>query len=120
MYEGNGWNSIRPRSTLAFSRQASLPRSEYAVENHFLGLPDQRHGDGEWSQAENQLQGHPDVLEPEQGLEAEMRGQVKNLRQRNHYRRKNHPADDQPAVERCEVTGLLAQGFIRQHGSKLP
>jgi len=98
----------------------SIPVAEDAVEDDFLGLPDEGHGDGERGEAEEQQEGGLHMLRPEEESGAEINGQIDPLRQGDQSGDDRQPGDDEPAVERGELPRFLPQGFIGQHQAELP
>src|SRR5882762_4742941 len=53
------------RIFVAVSYGFLTPRVEHAGKDDFLGLPDQRHGHGEWQQGDNQDQAEAKTFEQE-------------------------------------------------------
>ncbi len=59
------------------------------------------------------------MLQPRQQVRVDSRRQINQLRNKNRGDQKNEPRDEQPAVERGELTRFLSQSFVRQHRAEL-
>ena len=94
--------------------QKVLARTEHRVEDDLLGFPEERHRHRERQQDEKNEQQVAEPARPDEQL-ADRQRRMRRLGEPDESHGKKQQRDEQPAVERGELAGFLAQGFVRQH-----
>src|SRR5690348_9855149 len=95
-----------------------MAHAKNAVEDDFLGFPDERHGQGQGQQREKDQQPKAEAFKPE-GKSAEGQLPVLRMQEDNMTHAKKQQANQYPAVKGGEQERFMPERFIRQHGSEL-
>ena len=89
-----------------------------AVEDDFLGFPEQRHGHGQGQQREKRQRPKAEPAHPT-GEITKHQLPPRGVKENDVSHAKKQKTDKQPAIERGEQECFLPQRFVRQHRAKL-
>ena len=89
-----------------------------AVEDDFLGFPEQRHGHGQGQQREKRQRPKAEPVHPI-GEITKRQLPPRGVKENDVSHAKKQKTDEQPAIERGEQERFLPERFVRQHRAEL-